>query len=57
MAGTEKFFYVNFIIIAISQGPRAAIANSSLGIKVNPKVFIETSEVGQTSRTGVLFIR
>ena len=51
--GTEKLFSCDSVIIAISQGPRAVIVNSSKGINVNSKGLVETDELGRTSRKGV----
>ena len=51
--GTEKLFACDSVIIAISQGPRAVIVNSSKGINVTSRGLVETDELGRTSRNGV----
>ncbi|HHU21568.1 MAG TPA: FAD-dependent oxidoreductase, partial [Acholeplasma sp.] len=51
--GTEKLFACDSVIIAISQGPRAVIVNSTKGIDVTNKGLVETDEVGKTTRKGV----
>lgn len=51
--GTETLFECDSVIIAISQGPRAVIVNSSKGIEVTPRGLLKTDELGQTTRKGV----
>lgn len=53
IVGSEKLFSCDSVIIAISQGPRAVIVNSSKGINVTNKGLLETDELGRTSRKGV----
>ena len=51
--GTEGEFLCDNVIIAIGQGPRHLIVNSTRGIDVNNRGLVETHEDGSTTRPGV----
>lgn len=51
--GTEFLITADSIIIAVSQGPRSFIVNSTWGIEVNEKGLLLTNQWGCTTREGV----
>lgn len=51
--GSPSLFRADSVIIAISQGPRDIVVNSTNGIKVDKKGLITTNEAGLTTREGV----
>ena len=53
IAGTEKLFPADSVIIAISQGPRAVIVSSTKGIDINNNGLVVTDDFGHTTREGV----
>ena len=51
--GSDKFYPSTSVIIAISQGPRNVIVNSTQGLEVNERGLLHADEFGQTSRPGI----
>lgn len=51
--GTETLFPVDSVIVAISQGPRSTVINSTTGICVKNSGLITVDSCGRTSREGV----
>ncbi len=51
--GTEEFFKADSVIVAISQGPRNVIINTTKGLDVNQRGLLVADESGYTSRPGV----
>lgn len=51
--GTEEELSCDSVIVAIGQGARSLIVNSSRGIDIDCKGLIRTDQFGQTSRQGV----
>lgn len=51
--GSANLFKADSIIVAISQGPRDLIVNSTTGIVVDNKGLIMTNNTGMTTREGV----
>ena len=50
---SNKLYTSNSVIIAISQGPRNVIVNSTYGLEVNKRGLIIADEYGNTSRPGI----
>ncbi len=53
VADSAKLYPADSTIIAISQGPKDKIVNSTKGIEVNDRGLVVTNESGSTSRPGV----
>jgi len=51
--GSDYLVKADSVIIAISQGPRSFIVDSTKGIGVDKKGLVQVAEGGQTSRAGV----
>ncbi len=51
--GTDKLYPSDSVIIAISQGPRNVIAQTTTGIESSERGLIKADETGSTSRPGV----
>ena len=50
---TEAEFFCDSVIVAIGQGPRHLIVNSTSGINVTSRGLVETQSDGSTTRPGV----
>ena len=53
IAGSEKLYHADSIIVAVSQGPKDKIVTTTTGIDVNKKGLIITDELGETTRPGI----
>ena len=53
IAGSEKLYPADSIIVAVSQGPKDKIVTTTTGIDVNKKGLIITDELGETTRPGI----
>ena len=53
VAGTEKLFEADSVIVAISQGPRSVIVSTTGGIGVKDNGLVITDDCGRTTREGV----
>jgi glutamate synthase (NADPH/NADH) small chain len=53
VAGSEQLYKSDSIIIAVGQGPKNIIVNSTAGININNIGLVVTDECGSTSREGV----
>ncbi len=51
--GTEELFPADSVIVAISQGPRSVIVDSTKGIEIKDSGLVATDESGRTTRDGV----
>jgi len=53
IAGSEKLYPSDSIIVAVSQGPKDKVITTTTGIDVNKKGLIITDDSGETSRPGI----
>jgi len=53
IAGTEKLYPADSIIIAASQGPRSVVISSTTGINVGQNGLVKVDLLGHTSREGI----
>lgn len=53
VAGSDKFYPSDSVIIAISQGPRNVIVSTTTGLEVSKKGLLEADAFGNTSRRGI----
>jgi len=53
VAGSEKLYPAESIIVAVSQGPKDKVITTTTGIDVNKKGLIITDESGETTRPGI----
>ena len=53
VAGSERLFKCDSVIIAISQGPRSIIVSSTEGIEVKENGLVATDDCGRTSYKGI----
>ncbi|SEV90370.1 NAD(P)-dependent oxidoreductase [[Clostridium] fimetarium] len=53
VAGSEKLYHADSIIVAVSQGPKDKVITTTTGIDVNKKGLIITDESGETTRPGI----
>ena len=51
--GSDKLYEADTVIVAVSQGPKDKIVNSTKGIDVNKKGLIIADEDGETTRPGI----
>lgn len=53
IAGSDKLYPADSVIICISQGPQNAIVNTTTGLDANDRGLLVADECGRTSRPGV----
>ena len=53
VAGSEKLYLADSIIVAVSQGPKDKVVTTTTGIDVNKKGLIITDDSGETTRPGI----
>lgn len=53
VAGSDKLYPTDSVIICISQGPQNAIVNTTTGLDANDRGLLVADECGQTSRPGI----
>lgn len=53
VAGTDKLYPADSVIISISQGPQNRLVNTTEGLKANTRGLLDADETGHTSRPGI----
>ena len=51
--GSDKLYPSDSVIIAVGQGPRSTLANTTKGLERNNKGLLVTNELGETTKPGV----
>lgn len=53
VAGTERLYATDSVIVAVSQGPRSVVVSSTKGIDIKENGLVAVDEYGRTTREGV----